>query len=342
MWAMQQQQWQQQLCHPPFNTPSMGAGSSSDPAPVYIPLRGKRPRDAPSHKGKNPAPKKRREACSEVEYSVENPSTSSDSEDDGDLAESFDPVSFYSKSDNSLPEALESYVKSHFRSCLTGSIRKSMAKDDPLPDHVYLKSLQADDSIVDFLGKDFPSKLDNQLKRIQSAILAAAAPPLNLWKELHDQGLCGSSDGLVPVNTVLEMIQKSLVLTGNASNYTSLVRRDLIISKMDSKNKNLSKVMKSICKRHQPDDTLLFGSEVHKALNERAETASSLRKVASKFPESHSKTGGNERRTNFFRRGLASDRDRKPGKIYRSQKPSVGRFGKPKPITWSGNKKSQN
>ena len=44
------------------------------------------------------------------------------------------------------------------------------------------------------------------------------------------------------------------------------------------KNKNLAKVMKSICKYHQPDDTLLFGSDVDKALNQRAETASSLRK----------------------------------------------------------------
>ena len=82
-----------------------------------------------------------------------------------------------------------------------------MAKDDPLPDHDSLKCLQADDSFVDFLGRNFPAKHDNQLKRAQSAILAAAAPPLNLWRELHDQGLDRSPDSLIPVGTVLESIQ---------------------------------------------------------------------------------------------------------------------------------------
>ena len=345
MWALQQQQqqqWHQSMCPEPMNPPGTGAGSSSSPAPVYVPLRGKRPRDAPSQKGKNPAPKRRREACSEVAQSLDDHSSSSESEDEGDLAETFDPVSFYSKSGSTLPETMESYVKSHFRSCLTSSIRKSMAKDDPLPDHAYLKCVQADDSIVDFLGKDFPVKTDNQLKRVQSAVLSAAAPPLNLWKELHDQGLCGSTDSLIPVGTVLEMIQKSLVLTGNASNYVSLVRRDLIISKMDSKNRNLSKVMKSICKRCKPEDSLLFGSEVHKALNKRAETAASLRKVASKFSESRPKTFGRGQPNKFFRRGLASDSDRRPGRYFSSQKPPASRVHRPKGNPWSANKKPQN
>ena len=107
-----------------------------------------------------------------------------------------------------------------------------------------------------------------------------------MWRDLQEQGFTNSSHSVIPVHTVLESIQKSrsLVLTGNASNYVSLIRRDHIISKMESKNKNLAKVM-SICKHHQPDDMLLFGSEVHKALNQRAETASSLRKVTTKFSE---------------------------------------------------------
>ena len=313
------QQWQHQMCQQPVLPAQREAGSSSNSAPVFVPLRGKRPRDAPSRKGKNPAPKRRREFSHETDS--ETPDSDSESEKEGDLAETFDPLSFYNKSSRKpLPETLDSYVKSHFRNCLTGPVRKSMAKDDPLPDHDSLKCLQADDSIVDFLGRDFPAKHDNQLKRAQSAILAAAAPPLNLWRELHDQGLDRSPDSLIPVGTVLESIQKSLVLTGNASNYVSLIRRDLIISKMDSKNRNLAKVMKSICTENQPDDTLLFGTRVHKALNERAETATSLRKVATKFTGgSHPgpKTFESGRRNKFFRRGLAPDRDRKPGKTFR-------------------------
>ena len=82
-----------------------------------------------------------------------------------------------------------------------------MDRDYPLQDHAYMKCPLADDSIVDFLGKDFPTKMG-----VQSAILAAAAASLNLWKELHyNQDLCNSADSLIPV-TILEAIQKSLVL----------------------------------------------------------------------------------------------------------------------------------
>ena len=154
-----------------------------------------------------------------------------------------------------------------------------------------------------------------------------------MWRDLQEQGFTNSSHVVIPVHTVLESIQKFLVLTGNASNYASLIRRDHIISKMESKNKNLAMVMKSICKHHQPDDTLLFGSDVHKALNQRAETASSLRKVATKFSENIQKVPASGRCSNFFRGGLVSDRDRRPGKTFRSQKPQYrSRFNKQKPI----------
>ena len=54
---------EQQVGQQPLFPPKLGAGSSNSPAPVYIPLRGKRPKDAPFEEGKDPAPKKRREAC---------------------------------------------------------------------------------------------------------------------------------------------------------------------------------------------------------------------------------------------------------------------------------------
>ena len=64
-------------------------------------------------------------------------------------------------------------------------VRKAMAKERPL---VALKCLEADDAIVDFMGKSFLSKADKQYKRMQTAIIAAAAPVLCLWKEFDDQG----------------------------------------------------------------------------------------------------------------------------------------------------------
>lgn len=162
-----------------------------------------------------------------------------------------------------------------------------MVKERP-PNSVALKCLEADDAIVDFMGKSFPSKVDKQYKRMQTAIIAAAAPALCLWKELDDQGFTSGQGGLMPVDTVLDTLQRSIVLIGNASNYVSQVRRDVVIRKLESHNKGLASVLKSICKKHQPEEDLLFGSQVHKALNEHAQTLDSFKKVASKVSQPQS------------------------------------------------------
>ena len=85
----------------PFSSGEESTISSNPSTTDYI--RGKRPKDAPSCKGKDPVPNRRREACLEAGYSTRDPSSSSDSETEPDLAEAFDPVSFYSKSD--LPKS---------------------------------------------------------------------------------------------------------------------------------------------------------------------------------------------------------------------------------------------
>ena len=89
-----------------------------------------------------------------------------DSDDEGeDLAEPFDPHRFYSNSSKKkLPDSLEKYVRMHFRSCLSNLVRKAMVKERPLPNSVALKCLEADDAIVDFTGKNFPTKVDKQYK----------------------------------------------------------------------------------------------------------------------------------------------------------------------------------
>ena len=112
-------------------------------------------------------------------------SSGSDTDSDEDLAEPFDPHTFYSNSSKKkLPESLEKYVRTYFRSCLSNPVRKAMAKEKPLPNSVALKCLEADDAIVDFMGKNFPAKVDKQYKRMQTAIIAIAAPALSLWKDL--------------------------------------------------------------------------------------------------------------------------------------------------------------
>lgn len=233
--------------------------------------------------------------------------TDLESDDDEELeeeqepqAELFDPDSFYRQSKKlKLSQTVENYVDTHFRSCLSNSVRRAMANENPLPNIPALTAPIADNVIVDFMGGAFPSKPDIQLKRLQSTVNAASAPILNLWAELEEQELTTSAQGgLIPVEVVLECFQKTLVLLGNASNYVSQNRRDLIIRKISQKNKGLGKLLNSVCKDSRPEGPLLFGPAVQKAITARAETMAALSKTASKTdPGDHKK---------FFRQGPTS------------------------------------
>ena len=132
------------------------------------------------------------------------------------------------------------------------------------------------------MGGAFPTKPDTQLKHLQSTVIAVAAPILNLWAELEEQEVTTAQGGLIPVKVVLECFQKMLVLLGNASNYMSLNHRDIIIRKIIQKSKGLGRLMNSVCKESKLEGTQLFGTAVHKAITERAETMSALSKTASK------------------------------------------------------------
>ena len=144
--------------------------------------------------------------------------------------------------------------------------------------------------------------MDDRYTRVQSSISAAAAPALNLWKGLEEQGFTRGKGNLMPVDSTLDIIQRTLVLTGNASNYISQCRCDSIISKVKLKNSRLGSTLSDICQEHQPDDKNLFGSEVRKVLSERAESLSAMKKLSSKL-ETPGRQGGVEI-PSFFERAL--------------------------------------
>ena len=204
-----------------------------------------------------------------------------------------------------------------FRSCLKEAHRKSISRGNPLTNSQALRCLKVDDDFRDFLGGSFPKKMDDRYKRVQYSINAAAAPALKLWKDLEEQGFTRGKGSLMPVDSTLDIIQRTLVLTGNASNYISQCRRDSIISKVKLKNSRLGSILSDICQEHQPDDKNLFWSEVRKVLSERAESLSAMKKLSSRLETS--RTSGGRRDSQFFRKGPSSDRGRRAGRIFRPQ-----------------------
>ena len=69
-----------------------------------------------------------------------------------------------------------------------------------------------------YMGGAFPTKPNSQWQLLQSTVVAAAAPILNLWAELEEQEMTTVQGNLVPVEVVHEYFRKALLLLGNVSN----------------------------------------------------------------------------------------------------------------------------
>ena len=87
---------------------------------------------------------------------------SDDKEEDEDQelqAEMFDPNNFYKYSEKlKLPQSIKHNVNTHFHFCLSNSVRKAMAADNPLPNILALTAPIADHVIVDYMGREVLSQ----------------------------------------------------------------------------------------------------------------------------------------------------------------------------------------
>ena len=130
-----------------------------------------------------------------------------------------------------------------------------------------------DNIIVAFLEQEFPHKLDKRLSKIQGKPLAT------LWANLIEQKLAA----LIAADDVVEIIQRSLSLRGNPINY---VRRDVIISKLETKKKGL---MRKASKSDLTDaKTELFCPTFMQVLKKKANTMSAFEKIAERVKHSTS------------------------------------------------------
>ena len=96
-----------------------------------------------------------------------------------------------------------------------------MLKADPKPNTPAAE-------VDEYLGVFYKGKLNHnqngEMKQIQTALLNATGPLCGLWSQIHDQGL-DKEGGLIQVPVVLETIQRTLVLLGNANHLLSEERR---------------------------------------------------------------------------------------------------------------------
>ena len=149
-----------------------------------------------------------------------------------------------------------------------------MYKAHPVPRTFAAKPPVADKFVKDYLKSCFP-KQDGKLARLQSAILKVCGPMTCMWSDLIEQNLLDDPDATISVHDVLEIIQRSLVLLGNANGLLSQMRRTNILELAD---KSLGKYCQD-----SPSQAgeFLFGPEFTNHLQDKVESDASLAKVVS-------------------------------------------------------------
>ena len=98
-----------------------------------------------------------------------------------------------------------------------------MYKVHPVPDTPVIRAPKVDDFAHHHLQSRFPTASENQLRTIQSAYLKAAGPLMCLWADLVANGML-TEDLVISVQDVLQVVQRSLVLMGNANVLLTEVR----------------------------------------------------------------------------------------------------------------------
>ena len=121
-----------------------------------------------------------------------------------------------------------------------------IARVPPKPGSSSAAVPKLDHDIKGALGKEVPEKVDAQMAKIQATVLATCAPLANFRSHLAEQELTGKPEELVPVSEVIKVTQDTLVLIGNASNYTSQTRHTTIINSITKTQPKLSSFTKEI------------------------------------------------------------------------------------------------
>ena len=189
----------------------------------------------------------------------------------------FDPSALVASKEGTFqtPPVVTEYLEHHLRRSLTKEEREALFKQHNRPDLPCCVPPKIDKYMSEYLGKRLPKEQDATLSKLQAAVLAIVRPLTSAWMGLmeKDEGDAMEED-LVPVTEVLTLIQCTLCLVGNASEYISQTRREKILEAIDQ---SWSKYASEPVPGAQDS---LFGEEFQTTLTKRVEKDTALSKAA--------------------------------------------------------------
>jgi len=90
-------------------------------------------------------------------------------------------------------------------------------------------TLHVDKYMEDFVGKRLPSQFDSEMSRLQTAMLNCVTTLTSAWLCLLEDGLEEHTDIQVPTVEVVALIQCTICLIGNASEFISQICHSKIL-----------------------------------------------------------------------------------------------------------------
>ena len=112
-------------------------------------------------------------------------------------------------------------------------------------------------------------------------MLKVCGPITCMWSDLIEQNLLEDPDATISIHEVLEIIQRSLVLLGNAKEMLSQMRRTNLLELADESLEKYGQDLPSQA------GEFFFGPEFVKHLQDKAETDVSLAKVVATSQRYH-------------------------------------------------------
>ena len=93
---------------------------------------------------------------------------------------------------------------------------------------------KVDSFVTDYLKSNFPKSDDAELSKVQSVLLKVCGSMACMWAELIDNNLLSDLDAKVNMYNGLNIIQRTMVLLGNANEMISEVRLSKVLNAMET------------------------------------------------------------------------------------------------------------
>ena len=176
------------------------------------------------------------------------------------------------------PQSMKKFLDKHFNKALAEEEKEAILKDFPKPDAKALVTPKMDDQAKDQLKKKGRSPhfgMEKSLYRIQEQLLGVAGPLTCLWGDLLDKGTNGGPE------EILLLVQRALVLLGNASHSITTERRKITWARINPRLKDLA------TEEYKERDTNLFGPSFLEKASKRIEVEKTLSKVSNEGKPSY-------------------------------------------------------